>query len=412
MRSHQVEGRVASALACVVLIACSSCSSDPPADPGFTSDAGGDVNPTIDAAPLAPATLIVSRVGQGTVASLPTGGIDCGATCTKAFPSGTTIVLKAVADVGWEFSGWSDGPPTCTGTGSCAITLGSENLKVTATFFQPTAELTVTKVGNGTVTSAPAGIACGLTCNAPFDTGSNVTLTAAPAGGYVFVGWTGACSGVGPCVVTTVGPKTVTANFAINYTTWDPSYSVAGVSYANGNRSISGNSAGSKNVRTLVGKSSGKWYWEITTTGGDGTTDAGGIGILESGMPNSSSYMGSSPSGLGFGYGSCCYSTYYMNWSGATLLGQPPPLGSAIKAGIIYMFALDMDTKRAWFGQNGAWYNGGNPSASVNAAVSNLSGTVYPGVTFYSASINTFTANFGQAGFSYGVPSGFNAGLY
>ncbi len=46
----------------------------------------------------------------------------------------------------------------------------------------PTVSLTVSLAGNGqgTVTSAPAGIACGSSCTAPFGTGSSVTLTAAP----------------------------------------------------------------------------------------------------------------------------------------------------------------------------------------------------------------------------------------
>ena len=46
--------------------------------------------------------------------------------------------------------------------------------------------LTVTKAGSGTVTSAPAGIACGATCSATFTSGTAVTLTAVPAAGYSF----------------------------------------------------------------------------------------------------------------------------------------------------------------------------------------------------------------------------------
>jgi hypothetical protein len=53
--------------------------------------------------------------------------------------------------------------------------------------------LTVTKAGagSGTVTSEPAGIACGATCAAPFPAGTPVTLQATPAAGSVFAGWTG-----------------------------------------------------------------------------------------------------------------------------------------------------------------------------------------------------------------------------
>jgi hypothetical protein len=400
-------GRISCSLIACALVA--ACSSDAPTDPGFASDASGDVVTPVDAAPLPPLTLTVARVGQGTVTSLP-NGVDCGATCTTAFPDGATVILKAVPAAGWQFGGWSDGPPTCTGMGSCAITIGGDNKKVTANFFQPKSDLTVTKVGSGTVTSTPAGINCGPTCTASFDTGSNVTLSAAPAGGFAFTGWSGACTGLGPCVVAMNGPKTATANFAISYATWDPAWSLPGVAYSNGNRNASANVPGqTHNIRTTVGKSSGKWYWEVTAIGGDGLSNEGGIGLVEFGLPNNVGYIGNgTPSGISFGY-ACC-PQYFFTWPGASPFGTP--LNAAILTGKIYMFALDMDTRRAWFGHNGSWYNSGNPSANLNAAINGLSGTVYAGVTFYSSSINAYSANFGQAAFSYGVPSGFNAGLY
>ena len=43
--------------------------------------------------------------------------------------------------------------------------------------------------------------------------GTNVTLTAAPATGFVFAGWQGACSGTGVCQIVMNGPQTVTAQF-------------------------------------------------------------------------------------------------------------------------------------------------------------------------------------------------------
>lgn len=57
-------------------------------------------------------------------------------------------------------------------------------------------------------------------------------------------------------------------------------------------------------------------------------------------------------------------------------------------------------------------FNGGDPVTTVNPTAVGLSGTVYPGVTFYQASINAFTANFGASPFVYPVPPGFNPGLY
>ena len=51
--------------------------------------------------------------------------------------------------------------------------------------------LTVTKTGNGSVTSSPAGINCGSDCSESYTSNTNVALTATPAVGYTFAGWSG-----------------------------------------------------------------------------------------------------------------------------------------------------------------------------------------------------------------------------
>ena len=81
--------------------------------------------------------------------------------------------------------------------------------------------LTVTKAGNGagTVTSNPAGINCGSTCSASYASGTKVTLTATPAAGSTFTGWSGGgCSGTGTCTVTMDAAKSVVATFTGSYT--------------------------------------------------------------------------------------------------------------------------------------------------------------------------------------------------
>ncbi|GIW24984.1 MAG: hypothetical protein KatS3mg069_1251 [Meiothermus sp.] len=80
----------------------------------------------------------------------------------------------------------------------------------------PTFALTVNKngTGSGTVTSNPTGINCGATCSASFAQGTTVTLTATPASGSVFAGWSGGgCSGTGSCTVTMSAAQSVTATF-------------------------------------------------------------------------------------------------------------------------------------------------------------------------------------------------------
>ena len=78
--------------------------------------------------------------------------------------------------------------------------------------------LTVTKSGAGTVSSDVGGVSCGATCSAAYDDGSVVALTAAPASGSRFAGWSGACSGTGTCTVTMSAARNVTASFIALYT--------------------------------------------------------------------------------------------------------------------------------------------------------------------------------------------------
>ena len=76
--------------------------------------------------------------------------------------------------------------------------------------------LAVTKAGPGagTVTSSPAGIDCGTTCESSFDEGTVVTLTATAEPGSYFSGWSGACNGTQPtCQLTMNAARRVTATF-------------------------------------------------------------------------------------------------------------------------------------------------------------------------------------------------------
>src|SRR5207245_1619876 len=83
--------------------------------------------------------------------------------CIATYTGGTGVILTAAPASGWVFAGWSGGG--CAGTGSCALTLMTATT-VRATFAPAPVALTVVRagLGSGSVTSAPAGIACGTTC--------------------------------------------------------------------------------------------------------------------------------------------------------------------------------------------------------------------------------------------------------
>jgi hypothetical protein len=98
----------------------------------------------------------------------------------------------------------SDGSVTMNGNKNC-----------TATFATNIVSLSVSKKGNGTVTSTPSGISCGTSCTFNFVAGAVVSLVPTPAAGFTFSGWIG-CTGTATCTVTLSSSTTVTAIFSNN----------------------------------------------------------------------------------------------------------------------------------------------------------------------------------------------------
>lgn len=130
--------------------------------------------------------------------------------------SGQTILPAGSCIVDVVFS------PTSTGAKTADLTIPSSDpdtpslsASLSGTGLTPYT-LTVSKDGTGvgTVTSAPAGINCGVDCSEIYLDGTTVTLSAAAGGESSFDGWAGGgCSGTGDCVTTITANTTVTATF-------------------------------------------------------------------------------------------------------------------------------------------------------------------------------------------------------
>jgi len=155
--------------------------------------------------------------GSGTITSDP-GPMYCGPSCYGSFTNPTTVTLTATPASGSLITSWTG----CTSSAgaSCVVTMTDAAKSVTAKFdTDPNAakNLNIIKTGSGSgiVSSDPAGIYCGASCNETFPLNTPVTLTAAPASGSTFSGWSGGgCSGAAlTCAVTMDAAKTVTATF-------------------------------------------------------------------------------------------------------------------------------------------------------------------------------------------------------
>lgn len=163
------------------------------------------------AAPGGPRLTVSSSAG-GSVTSTP-AGISCGTSCTLEAAADTAVTLAAAPEPGFDFAGWGG---ACSGTAlTCTVTMDQDRT-VSASFTQGSTRFTlgVTVAGSGSVQSQPAGIDCGSTCSASYAANSSVVLTAVPAGGQSFQGWSGACSGqAATCTVTMNAARAVGATF-------------------------------------------------------------------------------------------------------------------------------------------------------------------------------------------------------
>ncbi len=140
-------------------------------------------------------TLTVSASAGGSVTLSPPGG---------TYAAGTVVTLTAVPAAGFSFTGWGG---ALSGTANPATLVVDANKSVTASFTQiPQFTLTVSPSTGGSVTLSPPG--------GTYPAGTVVTLTAVPAAGFSFTGWSGALSGTAnPATLVVDGNKTVTAAF-------------------------------------------------------------------------------------------------------------------------------------------------------------------------------------------------------
>ena len=107
--------------------------------------------------------------------------------------------------------------------GVCATDTFSRNTttpcpQTTINVLPTNVTVTLAGTGSGTVTPSPTGNSCGANCYEGFASGSSITLTANPASGSTFTGWSGACSGTSSCTLSAKGSMAVTATFSGNPT--------------------------------------------------------------------------------------------------------------------------------------------------------------------------------------------------
>lgn len=192
---------------------------------------------------------------------------------------------------------------------------------------------------------------------------------------------------------------TVTTDYAFTYTvtvtgaattTWNPSDKSANITLSGGDLTATDGAGdgGYYAVRGTVGKSSGKWYWEVTVgTGVVPSASQVSIGAATT-SHTLSAFLGSASGGWG-----------YTNTGGKADAGSSTTgWGATYVTADVIGVALDMDTKKLTV------YKNGTLVGDISTA---LSGTVYPAVSLSGG--RAVTVNFGASAFTHSAPSGFAA---
>jgi hypothetical protein len=165
---------------------------------------------------------------------------------------------------------------------------------------------------------------------------------------------------------------------------------------SNGNLEFTDSDVDWHTARATFSLPSGKWYWECiaTTSGNAGDPN---FGIVEESVNTSTGFYQNAKA---YAYSTRYDSVVNNNWTGTSR--------GTYTGGDILQIAYDADTGKLWFGINNSWINGGDPSSGTSPDFTTSTTDVFlPYVSIYNN--KTGSINFGQLGFSYTPPTGFNA---
>ncbi|HEX6804219.1 MAG TPA: hypothetical protein VF133_11120 [Terriglobales bacterium] len=148
-----------------------------------------------------PAVAVVTSTG-----ALSPGGVDCGNAIITATVK-TNSSAGGRSSSGALITGSMTANVTCAGAGGAGSGGGGSGTSTLTIQFNG--------AGSGVVTSTPMGLSCVMApCTTSFNTGTTVSISAAPNSGSTFGAWSG-CDGVSgtTCSVTMNNNRTITVTF-------------------------------------------------------------------------------------------------------------------------------------------------------------------------------------------------------
>lgn len=177
--------------------------------------------------------------------------------------------------------------------------------------------------------------------------------------------------------------------------TWNPLDKSANITLSNSDMTATASNTAWKSVRATLGKSTGKWYFEVRIDVAAANYNIIGVGQLGA---STATYCGGNT--VSWGYNGYNGNKFYNTASTA--------YGNTFTAGDIVGVAVDISAGKIWWAKNNSWQASGDPAAGTGEAYSGLSGTLYPMFSPYT-NTNAGTARFVTGDMSYSPPSGFTA---
>ena len=178
--------------------------------------------------------------------------------------------------------------------------------------------------------------------------------------------------------------------------TWNPSAKGTAIVLSNGNKTIK-STASWNAARATLGRSTGKWYYEMIVS-------VGGNGFSFIGAGTSAATLNGCCTGNTASWG------YYGGPGNLRGLGKnASPNATPYKSGTFTIgVAVDLSLDRIWWSRQGVWQLGGNPATGYKPTFSNVAGTIYPQASV-ALSNATATLRACASELKYAPPAGFTA---
>ena len=232
-------------------------------------------------------------------------------------------------------------------------------------------------------TSSNAGLGKDFSGNGNYWTTNNISITA------------------GTTYDSMTDVPTLTSATAANFAVLNPIDASSNGTLSRAN--LQSTSVGVVSGKGSIAVSSGKWYWEVTCTGGDYSGVGSHIGIDSVTSPCTSAASAR--------IGSTATSYSYNSWNGQKQNNNTSAAyGNTYTTNDVISIALDLDSGKIWWAKNGTWQASGDPSAGTNAAFSSITSGLYTAACGDDTGGGiVLNYNFGQRPFAYTPPTGFVA---